>query len=83
MKYQPLRSDQGKKDQTRCESCGIKILPNNDENLQTLTGSNIFIHTKDYYVLEIRCTFCGLNNFIYKKGLTEEQANEILELVTL
>ncbi len=60
-----------------CKHCGIKVLPDDESNLQTLLGFNLKIHAPEYYILELPCHYCGMTNYFKREG--SKKAKEIKE----
>ena len=64
--------------ETRCKICQTQILPREEQNLQTIRGLNIIIHSEHYYILEIKCNFCGYDNFIYREGGLDKKTKDAI-----
>ena len=67
----------------RCKVCQYVLFPDDIKNLKTIAGMELIIHSDSYYVLEIKCKFCGYDNFIYQTGdLTEKQIRGIIKKIS-
>ena len=68
----------------RCQVCQYSLFPEDMKNLKTIAGMELLIHSASYYILQIKCKFCGYDNYIYQKGdLTLKQLNDLIKKTLL